>query len=223
MKILYAEDEAALAEAVEDVLSYHNYLVDTVGDGLEALEYARVEQYDVILLDIMLPGCSGLDVLRTLRAEGCTTPILLLTAKTDVEDRILGLDLGADDYLPKPFAMGELLARIRAILRRQETYVPDVLRCGDLELDQRSSQLRCGEAYVDLPRREYLLMELFMRNPRNLFSSEQLMDRVWGWDTRAEINVVWTNIASLRKKLAQLRSNVAIRSIRGVGYLLEEI
>ena len=221
MKILYAEDEAALAEAVEDVLSYHNYLVDTVGDGLEALEYARVEQYDVILLDIMPPASSGLDVLRTLRAEGCTTPILLLTAKTDVEDRILGLDLGADDYLPKPFAMGELLARIRAILRRQETYVPDVLRCGDLELDQRSSQLRCGEAYVDLPRREYLLMELFMRNPRHVFSTTFLMDKVWELETDAEIDVIWTYIGFLRKKLKQLNADIEIKTIRGAGYTLE--
>ena len=223
MKILYAEDEAALAEAVEDVLSYHNYLVDTVGDGLEALKYARVAQYDVILLDIMLPGCSGLDVLRTLRAEGCTTPILLLTAKTDVEDRILGLDLGADDYLPKPFAMGELLARIRAILRRQETYVPDVLRCGDLELDQRSSQLRCGEAYVDLPRREYLLMELFMRNQGMYFSTETLFEKIWGYETEVDISTVWVYISYLRKRIAALGAHAELKVKRGVGYSLEAV
>ena len=134
MKLLYAEDEPAMSEAVVDILEYHNYSVDAVYDGADALAYARSEDYDGIILDVMMPRLSGLEVLRTLRSEGCRTPVLLLTAKAEVEDRIQGLDLGADDYLPKPFAMGELLARVRAMLRRREDFKPDILSFGDLQL-----------------------------------------------------------------------------------------
>lgn len=221
MKLLYVEDEAALSEAVVDVLTYHNYLVDAVYDGEEALAYARVETYDVIILDIMLPKRSGLEVLEELRREGCRTPILLLTAKSDVEDRIRGLDMGADDYLAKPFAMGELLARIRAMLRRREAYVPDLLRCGDLVLDQRSYALCCGEESVILPKREYLLMEIFMRNQGMYFSTETLFEKVWGYETEADISTVWVYISYLRKRLAALDAHVELKVKRGVGYSLE--
>lgn len=135
MKILYAEDEVAMSEAVTDILTYHKYTVDAVYDGEEALAFARAETYDAIILDIMMPKKSGMDVLRTLRAEGCKTPIILLTAKAEVEDRVEGLDAGADDYLPKPFDMGELLARVRAVLRRRENFTPEVITCGDLSLN----------------------------------------------------------------------------------------
>lgn len=152
MKLLYAEDERAMSEAVTDVLTYHKYSVDAVYDGRDALDYARTEEYDGIILDVMMPKMSGLEVLRRLRSEGCRTPVLLLTAKAEVEDRIEGLDLGADDYLPKPFAMGELLARVRAMLRRREEFTPTVLRCGDLELNQQTAELRCGNEAVILPK-----------------------------------------------------------------------
>ena len=154
MKLLYAEDERAMSEAVTDVLTYHKYSVDTVYDGQDALDYARTEEYDGIILDVMMPKMSGLEVLRGLRSEGCRTPVLLLTAKAQVEDRIEGLDLGADDYLPKPFAMGELLARVRAMLRRRDEFTPTVLRCGDLELNQQTAELRCGDEAVVLPKLE---------------------------------------------------------------------
>ena len=138
MKLLYAEDEISMSEAVADILTYHNYIVDAVYDGAEALDYAQSEQYDGIILDIMMPGLSGLEVLKRLRSEGCRTPVLLLTAKAEIEDQIRGLDLGADDYLPKPFSMDLLLARVRAMLRRREEFTPDILKCGNLSLNRQN-------------------------------------------------------------------------------------
>lgn len=212
-----------MSEAVVDILTYHNYLVDAVYDGQEALEYARAEQYDGIILDIMMPRHSGLEVLETLRKEGCKTPILLLTAKAEVEDRIQGLDAGADDYLPKPFAMGELLARVRAMLRRREDFVPDLLCCGDLSLDQRSYELRCGEKSVVLPRLEYRLMEQFLRNQGMYLSTEKLLEKVWGYETDAELGTVWVYISYLRKRIAALDAHVEIKAKRGVGYTMEAL
>ena len=222
MKLLYAEDERAMSEAVTDVLLYHKYSVDAVYDGQDALDYARAENYDGIILDVMMPKKSGLEVLRQLRAEGCRTPVLLLTAKAEIEDRIAGLDLGADDYLPKPFAMGELLARVRAMLRRREEFTPTVLRCGDLALNQQTAELRCGEAAVVLPKLEYKLMELLMLNRGRCLSTEELLVKVWGYDTEAELGVVWVYLSYLRKRLAALDSKAEIKARRGVGYLLEE-
>ena len=221
MKLLLAEDEVSMAEAVADILTYHNYIVDTVYNGADALAYAKAEQYDGMILDIMMPKRSGLEVLEELRREGCRTPILLLTAKSEIEDRIQGLNLGADDYLPKPFAMGELLARIRAMLRRRDEFTPDVLTCGDISLNLQSFQLRGrnGQSFV-LPRLEYRLMELFMMNQGMYFSSEDLLVKVWGRDTDAEIGVVWVYISYLRKRLAALNANVEIRAKRNVGYTM---
>ena len=221
MKLLYAEDERAMSEAVTDILSYHNYSVDAVYDGREALDYAHVEQYDGIILDVMMPKMSGLEVLRQLRAEGCTVPILLLTAKGELEDRIEGLDLGADDYLPKPFAMGELLARVRAMLRRRESFTPRRLQFGDLELDQQTAELRCGDKSVVLPKLEYKLMELLMLDRGRCYSTEELLEKVWGYETEAEVGVVWVYLSYLRKRLSALGSGVEIRARRGVGYTLE--
>ena len=168
-----------MAEAVVDILTYHNYLVDAVSDGEDALSYALSETYDGIILDIMMPKLSGLEVLQRLRAAGCRTPILLLTAKTEVEDRIQGLDAGADDYLPKPFAMGELLARIRAMLRRREEFSPDILRCKDLSLNTASYELSGPTGSVVLPRLEYQLMELLIRNQGIYLSSADLLVKIW--------------------------------------------
>lgn len=164
MKLLYAENEESMAEAVTDILTFHKYQVDTVYDGEEALEYARNEQYDGIILDIMMPKLSGLEVLEAIRKDGCRTPVLLLTAKAEVEDRIKGLDMGADDYLPKPFVMGELLARVRAMLRRREEFTPDILTCGNLSLNMHNYELSSPSGKFLLPKLEYQLMELFMLN-----------------------------------------------------------
>ena len=221
MKLLYAEDETAMSEAVTDILEYHHYTVDAVYDGRDALDYARAEHYDGIILDVMMPKMDGFTVLKTLREEGNTTPVLLLTAKAEVEDRIAGLDLGADDYLPKPFATGELLARVRAMLRRREEFTPDVLTCGDLSLNTANWELRCGENSVLLPNLEFRLMELLMSNRGICLSTEDMLVKVWGYDTDADIGIVWVYLSYLRKKLASLGSAVQIRVRRGVGYTLE--
>ena len=223
MKLLYAEDEAAMSEAVVDILTYHKYSVDAVYDGEQALHYALSEAYDGIILDIMMPGMSGLEVLQALRRRGNTTPILLLTAKAEIEDRIQGLDMGADDYLPKPFAMGELLARVRAMLRRKDQFTPDILKCGNISLNMQSYELSGnGQTFV-LPKLEYQLMELLMLNQGIYLSSEDLLVKVWGYDTEAELGTVWVYISYLRKRLAALNANVAIRAKRNVGYMWRAI
>lgn len=222
MKLLYAEDEQAMSEAVTDILTYHKYIVDAVCNGKDALEYALADSYDGIILDIMMPEMSGIEVLRELRKKGCRTPILLLTAKSQVEDKIEGLDAGADDYLPKPFEMGELLARIRAMLRRREEFTPDILTCGNLSLNMQSSQLSCGNRSFTLPRLEYRLMEQLMLNQGIYLSSDELMAKVWGYDSDAEIGAVWVYISYLRKRLTALGANAEIKVKRGTGYTLEE-
>lgn len=221
MKLLYAEDEIEMSEAVTEILNYHNYTVDPVYNGIDALEYALSERYDGIILDIMMPGLDGLQVLKQLRDKGCKTPIMLLTAKAELEDRVEGLDMGADDYLPKPFAMAELLARVRAMLRRREEFTPDILRCDDLWLNMQSFELGCMEKSLVLPRLEYKLMELLMLNRGIYLSTEDLLVKVWGFDTDAEIGIVWVYISYLRKKLLQLGTSVEIKAKRNIGYMLE--
>ena len=218
MKILFAEDDRDLSIAVKTLLERTGYLVDTVHDGAEALAYAEAESYDGMILDWMMPEKDG----GEMRSKGITTPCLLLTARDAIEDRVTGLDAGADDYLPKPFNGKELLARVRAMMRRRETYVPDVITWEDLQLDKGSCELRCGTQSVRLTGKMYQMTELFMENPKHLFSAQQLMDRVWGWDSEAEINVVWVNISQLRKKLSELGSDTEIRVYRGTGYALEK-
>ena len=221
MKLLFAEDEIGLSEAVVDILSYHNYQVDAVYNGQDALDYARVEQYDGIILDIMMPKMGGFAVLKALRSESCKTPVLFLTARSEIEDRIQRLDLGADDYLPKPFHMEELLARIRAMLRRRDTYLPDILRYADLSLNPQNFQLSCKDRSVTLPKLEYQLMETLLRNQGIYLSSEELLTKVWGYDTEAELGIVWVYICYLRKRLLLLGSDTEIRARRSVGYTLE--
>lgn len=223
MKLLYAEDEISMSEAVVDILSYHKYVVDAVYDGADALDYALSEHYDGIILDIMMPKKTGLEVLQTLRQKGISTPVLLLTAKAEVEDRIQGLDLGADDYLPKPFAMGELLARVRAMLRRKDMFTPDILRCGNLSLNLQSYVLSSNTQSVVLPKLEYRLMEILMLNRGIYLSTEDLLVKVWGYNTDAELGVVWVYISYLRKRLQALKANVIISARRNVGYTLEVI
>ena len=222
MKLLYAEDEPAMAEAVADILTFHKYSVDVVADGEKALDYARNESYDGIILDVMMPKKSGLEVLGALRQSGDRTPVLLLTAKAEVEDRIEGLDLGADDYLPKPFAMGELLARVRAMLRRRETFQPDIVSFGDISLNPKDYTLSCGKQSATLPNLEYRLIETLLVNQGMYLSAEQLLVKVWGYETDADVNTVWVYLSGLRKRLASMGSSVIIRSKRNIGYTLAE-
>lgn len=221
MKLLYAEDERALSEAVVDILAYHKYLVDAVYDGTTAYEYALGGDYDGIILDIMMPGMDGIEVLSALRKNGCKTPVLLLTAKAQVDDRIRGLDAGADDYLPKPFDMGEFLARVRAMLRRREEFHPDLITFGDLTLNIQSGTLSCKGTEFVLPKQEYRMMEQLMVNRGIFLSSEDLLIRAWGYDAQADINSVWLYVSYLRKRLAAMDSTVEIVSKRNVGYRLE--
>lgn len=222
MKLLYAEDERAMSEAVVDILTYHKYIVDAVYDGEEAYFYAKSEQYDGIILDIMMPKMSGLEVLKRLRREGCRTPILLLTAKAEIEDQVEGLNLGADDYLPKPFPMELLLARVRAMLRRREEYTPNVLRYGNIALNQQSFELSCEGQAVVLPRLEYQLLELLMLNRGAFLSTETLLCKVWGYETGAEVGTVWVYISYLRKRLSAMSANVSIVAKRNIGYTLTD-
>lgn len=221
MKLLYAEDERPLSEAVVDILTCHKYIVDAVYNGEDAYDYAISGDYDGIILDIMMPKRDGIDVLSALRQNGCKTPILLLTAKTQVDDRIRGLDAGADDYLPKPFDMGELLARIRAMLRRREEFHPDLLSFGDLTLNMQSCTLSCGDMNFVLPKQEYRLMEQLLTNHSIFLSSEDLLVKAWGYNAQADINNVWLYISYLRKRLSAMDSCVEIVSKRNIGYRLE--
>ena len=222
MRLLIAEDDLDLAEVLTVFLEKNQYTVDAVHDGSAALDYAGTGEYDAIILDIMMPRLNGLQVLTQLRDSGVSTPVMLLTAKGEKDDRVAGFNSGADDYLPKPFAPDELLARVRAMLRRTGDYKPTVLRFGDLELDCGSSTLQCRGRAERLSGREFQVMELFMRSPQVILSAERIMERVWGWDTEAEINVVWVHISNLRKKLTGVGSSVTIRASRGLGYSLED-
>lgn len=220
MRLLLAEDEEGMREAITDVLRYQQYEVVSVPDGEAALALAQRDPFDGLLLDIMMPGMDGLTVLRTLRRQGNPTPVLLLTARSGVEDRVEGLDAGADDYLPKPFAMTELLARIRAMTRRP-VLASKHLSVGKLQLDETSCRLICEDRTESLSRLEMDLMAFLMQNKGIYFPAETLLDRVWGMDSNAEIGTVWVYISYLRKKLKSLGADVEICSRRGVGYALE--
>lgn len=220
MRLLYAEDERSMSEAVVDILTFHKYIVDAAYDGQEALAFAETEQYDGIILDIMMPKMSGLDVLKKLRAAGNNTPVLLLTAKGEVEDRIEGLDLGADDYLPKPFAMGELLARVRAMLRRREGYTPEIISVGNISLNLKSYELSGPADSVVLPKIEYQLMEILMLNKGIYLSTDDLLLKIWGYDSDTDVGIVWVYISYLRKRLTALGANVEIKARRNIGYTL---
>lgn len=222
MRLLLAEDEKELSKALCAILKHNNYSVDAVFNGQDALDYGLCENYDGIILDIMMPKKNGLEVLRELRAQGVSTPVLMLTAKAEVEDRIMGLDLGADDYLTKPFSMGELLARIRAITRRKSEFSPNLLTSGNLSLNRETFELSVGGNSLRLGNKEFQMMEMLMSNPGRLISTEQFMERIWGYETEAEINVVWVYISYLRKKLLNLGAKLEIKAVRGVGYTLEE-
>ena len=221
MKLLLAEDERELSDALTVILTHSNYLVDAVYTGTDALDYLQVEHYDGVILDVMMPGMDGFEVLKALRTAGNTVPVLMLTARSDVDDRVTGLDLGADDYLTKPFATKELLARVRAITRRVTDASSSLLSLGNITLDCASFEIGCGDRKIRLNRKEFQLLQLFMSYPNQTFSAEHLMQKVWGYESDAEINVVWVNISNLRKKFATLDANVQIRSNRNQGYQIE--
>lgn len=222
MRVLIAEDETTIARALKAMLEHSNYAVDAVQNGNDALDYIRSIHYDALILDIMMPGRDGIDVLKTVRAEGNATPALFLTAKAEIADRVAGLDAGADDYLPKPFAASEFLARVRALVRRSGAYVPSALHLGNCTLDCGQYLIKTEFDEARLNNKEYQLAELFFRHPRQIFSSEHLMEKIWGTDCETEIDVIWTYIGFLRKKLKQIGANVEIRTIRGAGYAMEE-
>ena len=221
LRILVAEDEEEMAQALEAILRREHYSVDLVDNGRDALDYGRAENYDCLVLDVMMPGLSGLEVLAGLRERGVSTPILLLTARGEPEDRIRGLDAGADDYLPKPFVVGELVARVRALTRRRGEFVPDRLTAGDITLDRSTFRLSAHGRSVRLGSKEFQLLELLMRQQGRPLSTEELMDRIWGYESDAELNVVWAYITYLRRKLESVQAGVRITACRGRGYTLE--
>ena len=223
MRILLAEDERSLSRAVVALLEKHNYSADAVYDGEEALDYLEAGNYDALILDIMMPKLDGLEVLRRLRAAGNPIPVLLLTARSEIEDKVTGLDTGANDYLTKPFSTEELMARIRAITRSQTGgQLTSRLSLGNITLDQTTYDLSSPHGSFRLANKEYQMMELLLRNPRQLISSERFFERIWGYDSEVELNVVWVYISYLRKKLAALQADIQIKATRNAGYSLEE-
>lgn len=222
MRLLIADDDRDIAKVLTALFEHNNYSVDAVYNGNDAYDYAGGGDYDGLVLDIMMPGMDGLEVLQRLRADGMTTPVLLLTAKGDVEDRVSGLDAGADDYLPKPFAASELLARVRAMLRRKEQYRTDVMSFEGMNLDISTFELSFGENSMQLVSREFQMLELLMQSPGIVVSTEQFMERIWGWDSDVEVSIVWVYISNLRKKIDNLGAPVNIKAVRGVGYCLKK-
>lgn len=222
MRILIAEDETELAKGLKFLLEKNKFTVDIVNNGAEALTYFQSRDYDVVILDIMMPKVNGLEVLRQIREAGSGVPVLMLTAKAEIEDRVVGLEAGADDYLPKPFASPEFIARVKALSRRNAGYTETCLSFGTVQLDCNRYEMSCGNRVVRLNNKEFQVMELFMRNPRFVFSTAHLMDKIWGQDSEADISVVWTYVGFLRKKLKELDADVEIRTARGAGYFLEE-
>ena len=223
MRLLLADDEKELSNALVAILKHSSYTVDAVYNGTDALDYALTGNYDGIILDIMMPGLDGTEVLKKLRTVGISTPVLFLTAKSDVDDRIKGLDLGADDYLTKPFDMGELLARIRAMLRRKSDFSPVNLTCGNLTLDRNVYELSTpNHKRIRLAGREFQMMEMLMDTPGRIVSVDTFMSHIWS-DGEADVNVVWVNISNLRKKILSLHANCEITACRGIGYSINVI
>nr|WP_296966121.1 response regulator transcription factor [uncultured Mediterraneibacter sp.] len=223
MRLLLAEDEKALSKALTAILERNNYSVDAVYDGQSALEYLEMDNYDGVILDIMMPKVDGLTVLRKVREKGNLIPILLLTAKSEVDDKVEGLDAGANDYLTKPFHSKELLARIRAITRTQAAQTTSKLTFGNVTLDQATFELSTANGSFRLANKEFQMLELLMSNPHQLISSERFLEKIWGYDSETELNVVWVYISYLRKKLTALHADIQIKATRNAGYSLEEL
>ena len=223
MRLLLAEDEKALSKALTTILERSKYSVDAVYDGQSALDYLKMDNYDGVILDIMMPKVDGLTVLKKIREQGNLIPVLLLTAKSEVDDKVEGLDAGANDYLAKPFHSKELLARIRAMTRTQAAQADSKLHVGNVTLDRAAFELSTPKGSFRLANKEFQMLELLMNNPHQLISSERFLEKIWGYDSEAEINVVWVYISYLRKKLAALHADIQIQATRNAGYSLEEI
>ena len=221
MRLLLAEDEVELAKALGVILRHNNYSVDTVHNGEDALCYLENGDYDGAILDIMMPKLDGLSVLRRVRAAGNGIPVLILTAKSEIDDRVEGLDAGADDYLTKPFAMKELLARVRALLRRRTESADVKLTFADITLEISTSMLSCGANELRLTNKEFQMLEMLIEADGGIISVEKFMDKIWGYDSETEQNVVWVYVSYLRRKLESLGSSVRIAAHRNLGYSLE--
>ena len=221
MRILLAEDEKSLSDALVAILKRFNYAADAVYNGEDAVDYALGGVYDLIILDIMMPKKDGITALKEIRAKGINTPVLMLTAKSELDDKVSGLDAGADDYLTKPFETKELLARIRAVTRRKTEIVSENLSFGDITLNKDTCELRCGSRFVALTAKEYLLMETLIENSSRVLSQNSILDKVWGYDGEVDGGVVWAYLSYLRKKLKSIGSTISVKSVRNVGYRLQ--
>lgn len=222
MRLLVAEDDPRLLKALMHIFEKNKFLVDGVSNGEDALCYARSEEYDGLILDIMMPGLDGISVLQRLRRENITTPALFLTARTEVSQRVEGLDTGADDYLTKPFATSELLARTRAMLRRKDNYVPDLLAFNAVTLNRSTHELIYEDESQPLSGREFQIMEMLMQSHHMVISTEQIMSHIWGWNSEVDTSVIWVHVSNIRKKIQILRAPIEIRFVRNAGYVLEE-
>ena len=221
MKLLVAEDDPKLLKSLVHILKHNRFSVDGVPNGEDALEYGQTGEYDGLILDIMMPGLDGLQVLQTLRRNGIKTPALFLTARTEISRRVEGLDAGADDYLPKPFSTAELLARIRAMLRRKDTYLPDLLAIGSVILNRSTYQLVFQDKIQTLSGKEFQILEMMMQAPGTIIPTDRFITHLWGWDTNVDTSVVWVHISNLRKKISAIGAPMEIRFIRNAGYVLE--
>lgn len=221
MKLLVAEDDPKLLKSLVHILEHNRFSVDGVSNGEDALEYGQTGEYDGLILDIMMPGLDGLQVLQTLRRNGIKTPALFLTARTEISQRVEGLDVGADDYLPKPFSTAELLARIRAMLRRKDTYLPDLLAIGSVILNRSTYQLVFQDKIQTLSGKEFQILEMMMQAPGTIIPTDRFITHLWGWDTNVDTSVVWVHISNLRKKISAIGAPMEIRFIRNAGYVLE--
>ena len=221
MRILIAEDDPKLLKSLVHIFELNNYAVDGVDNGVDAFDFAFSGEYDGLILDIMMPGIDGVTLLKKLRSIGITTPALFLTAKTEIYQKIEGLDAGADDYLPKPFSTGELLARVRAMLRRKDNFTPDLLTFEALSLNRSTYELVYQNKTQTLSGKEFQIMEMLMQNSTAILSAEQLITHIWGWNTNVDTSVIWVHISNIRKKIDLLGASVSIKFVRNVGYTLE--
>ncbi len=221
MRLLIAEDDTKLLKSLKHIFESNKYMVDAVSNGIDAYDFAVTDEYDGIVLDIMMPGMDGVEVLRKMRAKGISTPVLFLTAKTEVSERVEGLDAGADDYLPKPFSTQELLARVRAMLRRKDHYAPEIIAAGGLSLNCSTYELSFAAQTTPLSGREFQIMEMLMQRPGFVISSDEFLSHVWGWNSEVDVSVIWVHISNIRKKLTAMNAPVEIRFVRGAGYKLE--
>ena len=221
MRILIAEDDPKLLKSLVHIFEMNHYAVDGVNNGTDAFDFASSDEYDGLILDVMMPEMDGVTLLKNLRENGITTPALFLTARTEIDQRIEGLDAGADDYLPKPFSTGELLARVRAMLRRKDNFTPDILTFDKLMLNCSTYELLYNDQTQALSGKEFQVMEMLMRNPSNVVTAEQIITHIWGWNTYVDMSVVYVHISNIRKKLDQIGARVTIKFVRNAGYLLE--